>query len=265
MKHSIPVTERSAIAECRRAARIWAEASDLPRERCDAVAIVASEAATNLLRHAEQGRLYLQRVPGREGPWLLLAAVDKGPGIEDVDAALCDGQSTAGSAGTGLGAMRRLSDRFDIYSTPRGTTVTCEFGSGPRAMAGVELGAFLRNHPGETACGDGWAARSRGGVFELMVVDGLGHGPRAAAAAREALEAFEGTRAEDPGEVLVDLSEQLLGSRGSVTGLARIESADGTLRYAGIGNISAAILSPTGALKRLVGATGGWAARSAAA
>lgn len=257
MKHAVEITDQSAIAEARRLARTTADRLDLPETRVEEVAIVASEAATNLLKHAGGGRLMIQVMPSCGGPRLCIAATDTGPGIEDLEEALRDGVSTVGSAGSGLGAMRRLSDRFDLRSRPgEGTVVLCEFATGDRRLAGVDLGVFLMNYPGETACGDGWAARNREGTFELLLADGLGHGVRAEAAAAEAIEAFRASTQRDPGVALAAISEQLVGTRGSVAGLLQIEAADRRLRFAGLGNISALIASPSGEITRLVSRDG---------
>lgn len=251
------MTDPSTVAEARRQARALATGLDFSDTRAEEVAIVASEAATNLLKHAGGGRVLLQVLPLGARPWLSVAALDTGPGIPDLDDALTDGVSTRGSAGTGLGAMRRLSDRFEVHSEPgRGTVVLCEFGLGPREIAGVQLGAFLSNYPGETACGDAWTARARAGAFELLVVDGLGHGPRAEQAAAEAVRAFGPAAPHDPGEALAELSGELTGTRGSVAGLVRIEAADGRLVFSGIGNISGLIVSPAGEFRRLVSRDG---------
>jgi serine/threonine-protein kinase RsbT len=59
----------------------------------------------------------------RKGVGLIF--VDNGPGIPDLDMALRDGVSTAGTSGTGLGALRRQADEFDIDSrTGEGTAVS---------------------------------------------------------------------------------------------------------------------------------------------
>ena len=53
-----------------------------------------------------------------------ILALDKGPGIRDLERSLRDGYSTAGGAGTGLGAISRLSSEFDVYSPPgKGTAL----------------------------------------------------------------------------------------------------------------------------------------------
>ncbi len=63
--------------------------------------------------------------------WVQLAALDTGPGIPDVDAAMADGYSTANSLGGGLGACRRAAGVFDLYTAPgAGTTVIARIGPG---------------------------------------------------------------------------------------------------------------------------------------
>ena len=57
---------------------------------------------------------------GRIG--LEIEVSDDGPGIGDLERALADGYSTAGGLGQGLGAVRRLSDEFEIASRPGGGT-----------------------------------------------------------------------------------------------------------------------------------------------
>ena len=61
----------------------------------------------------------------------LCCAIDHGPGM-NVDACLRDGFSTAGTAGTGLGAIRRLAHQFEAFSTPAGTIVSAGFGPGDK-------------------------------------------------------------------------------------------------------------------------------------
>jgi len=254
MKHSLDIADPSSVAEGRRLARQSAGAVGLDSDRIERLSVVATEAGTNLLRHAGGGRLLIQQQPGAR---IALAAIDRGPGIPETEAALTDGYSTAGGAGTGLGAMRRLSDRFALHSTPgRGTTVLCEFGSGPGHIGGIEVGAFLMNYPRNPHCGDAWTARNVRGRVELLVLDGLGHGPRAEAAGQEAIEAFARLHDDDPSRLLGALSADLSGTRGSVGCLAQIEAAEGALALAGVGNISALMISPTGDIRRMISREG---------
>ncbi|EYD71111.1 SpoIIE family protein phosphatase [Limimaricola hongkongensis] len=255
MRHVVDISDPSAVAEARRLARGLADAAGLATDRAEAMAIVVTEMATNLLRHARSGQLLLQVQPAA-GPRVAVAAIDAGPGIPDIDRALADGYSTGSSAGGGLGAMRRLADSFDIRSAPeRGTVTVCGFGAAP-VLAGVEIGGFLMNYPGDRACGDGCVAREVGGRVDLFAVDGLGHGPRAETAAEEAIAGLGALRGDDPAQVLSELSARLAGSRGSVAALAQIEAADGRLRLAGIGNIAALLVHPNGQVRRLISREG---------
>ena len=80
------------------------------------------EIGTNAVRYATGGGcLHWSETLGEE-PGLELFYVDKGPGIYDLERALRDGVSSGGSLGTGFGAMRRLLDEFDVFSTVKGTT-----------------------------------------------------------------------------------------------------------------------------------------------
>src|SRR5690606_26160681 len=99
-----------------------------------------------------------------------------------IGASLRDGYSTAGSPGTGLGAIKRLSDEFDIYSAPgKGVALLARLRSRrPQSVTPptpLEIGAVCLPKPGEEVNGDAWAVEWRNGHCVILVVDGLGHGP----------------------------------------------------------------------------------------
>lgn len=85
----------------------------------------------------------------------------------------------------------------------------------------------------------------------VAVVDGLGHGPRAAAAAGAALAAI----AEDPGAELASIMavchESLRGTRGVALTLARFSPTAGTLTWLGVGNVEATLWRADGSRERL--------------
>src|SRR5690348_7468410 len=107
------VDDESKVGEVRRAAQAMA-GFEFDAQAAGRVAIVATELATNLLRHAGGGELLLQTL-GIEGTAVVeMLALDRGPGMADVERCMMDGYSTIGTPGTGLGAVRRLADEFDI-------------------------------------------------------------------------------------------------------------------------------------------------------
>jgi len=108
----------------------------------------------------------------------------------------------------------------------------------------IEWAAAGRALPGERVCGDRSIAVGVDDHAVLVgVLDGLGHGAEAATAARCGVEVLRGARAE-PLEVLVRLCHRALtATRGAAMTLARIDGVPGTLRWIGIGNVSANLVA----------------------
>ena len=98
---------------------------------------------------------------------------------------------------------------------------------------------------GEEVCGDSWAIDDAEGRATVLVVDGLGHGPQAAEAAREAVRVFRETAPLGPAEVIRLAHAALRSTRGAAVAVARIDRERGEVRFAGVGNISGAIVHPT--------------------
>ena len=94
------------MSEARRIAVQFAHSLGFTQDQSGKVAIVATEIANNLANHAIEGELLISSY----GKSLELLSVDRGPGMR-LEACLEDGYSTAGTPGTGLGAIRRLADR----------------------------------------------------------------------------------------------------------------------------------------------------------
>ncbi|MFF0008695.1 SpoIIE family protein phosphatase [Streptomyces tibetensis] len=140
----VPVRDSTRVRDARVAAEGAAALAGLDERRTAAAALVATELATNLLKHAEGGQVLIDVVAPpvlREGSWggrvVQIAAVDHGPGIPDVPAALRDGFSTSRSLGAGLGTCLRLSDDFSLHSVPgRGTVAVARVSSTPRTTDG---------------------------------------------------------------------------------------------------------------------------------
>ena len=255
MKQWVEVQDQSAIAVVRRAARRLAAQHDWPKHRTDELAIVATEATTNILRYAEKGRALINAPAEGKGDKIVMIFTDRGPGISDMDHMFQDGMSSGDSAGLGLGAIRRLSDEFDIFSGSEvGTTIVCSFAkdSPPCATHGVEAVGLRVCHPNEEECGDDYLLRQTPKATDILVCDGLGHGPEAAAASREVTEAVTATRSfnSEPGAVMREVTEQLIGKRGAVAALVHIAQPQMVLRYAALGNI-ATLRVRNGEVKRL--------------
>lgn len=245
----IELGEGGQAGEARRAVQIFAEDLKLDETRCGQIALATTELATNVVKHAGRGHVLVQRVQRNGDVGVRLTGVDKGPGIADVNWALSDGNSTAGSMGTGLGAIRRISDAFEIYSKPgSGTVVVAEFWErkkpGNTHQEALEVAVVSEPIRGEEVCGDGWGVRDVAGDILLMVVDGLGHGVLAAEAARQAEQILAESKESSPLRIINDTHLALRATRGAAEAIAKIDTQRGLLNFVGVGNICASIVTP---------------------
>ena len=245
----IPVSEQTQVGEARRAATRLATDHDLDETAVGRIAIIVTELGNNLWRHAQKGRLLIGCRKGDEGCQLEVLSVDSGPGM-DVSRCLRDGYSSGGTAGTGLGAVQRLSTDFSVFSVSGTGTVilsrtwvpslSAPPASSPRlgfSHAGICLAA-----PGEFVSGDAWDIRIVDGHATVIVADGLGHGPVAAEAADEAIKGFA-KAAGTPAAMLERLHPLLRSTRGAAVAIAAVDAKSGTVTYAGAGNIAGRMIS----------------------
>jgi hypothetical protein len=215
------------------------------------LAIVVTEAATNILRHARRGVIVLRALFDSAKPVIEMLALDKGPGIADIARALGDGYSTSGTAGQGLGAIQRLATQFQVYS-PRsrvsGTAILARVGGEPRstrkraASLDDRVGVVCVPMRGEVECGDAWSVEI-GDRIALMVVDGLGHGPDAAVAAAVATTKFRTLAKEPPDIALRTIDAAMRGTRGAALSAAFIDETARTVSFAGVGNVDGRVLT----------------------
>jgi len=240
------IDDESAIGAARRAAiRVTTEIG-LPEHRIAEAAIVVTELATNLHRHAADGSIMVRALRDGDRAGLGVVAVDAGPGMADPHRAADDGYSTGGTLGIGLGAIERLSSWSDSISVPvEGTVVAAEVWDGP-APPRSRVGWLTRAVPGEERCGDTVAVRQEDGRIVVLVVDGLGHGPLAASAADLARRHFDEHPGPTAAATLGQLHRALSPTRGAAVAIADIDPRTRSVTYAGIGNIAGWIVDGGG-------------------
>ena len=239
------VTDASQVAEARRRVSAYARESGIAETRVGQVAIVVTELATNLLKHAGSGHILATHRDDGEGSGLELLALDRGDGMTDVSRCMDDGYSTAGSPGNGLGAVARLADDIRIYSRPGlGSAIMVRFfQQTARAANSTLIGAAVAPYPGELVCGDNWAFSDTAEGRTLLVADGAGHGVEAARAADLAVQIFR-QHAESPCDEIVErIHRALMPTRGAAVAVARIDEAARIVRYVGVGNICGTLIT----------------------
>lgn len=263
---TLPIIDTSQVASARRAASELARTLGFDATALGQVTLVATELASNLVKHAVNGQIVMRTIAREDAAGVEFLALDKGPGMANVAECLRDGFSTAGSPGTGLGAIMRTSAVFDIYSIPgKGTALLAQLYARPQksrkiaSAAGLQdvepsvrasalsaaLGVVCLPKPGEEACGDDWAVASRPGRGVFLVADGLGHGPDAARAAQEAVRIFHKHAEHSPAEILTAMHAALHATRGAAAAITEIDRTKQMVRFCGVGNIAGRILTLT--------------------
>jgi anti-sigma regulatory factor (Ser/Thr protein kinase) len=261
------VDDTSQVGEARRAGEALADALGLKETDRGTLAIIITEVATNLARHARQGRILLSPVGTGASAGVQVIAIDEGPGIANVGRALEDGYSTGGTSGHGLGAIRRMATSFDIYSRPgdksgSGTIIeaTVRPSSSARAplsaAAGAEFGVVCTSYDWGRVCGDAWLVLEQRERTLVVIADGLGHGPEAATASSEAIRVIC-DMSDASLTQMVDASHLALrATRGAACAIASIRPDQRAIEFAGIGNITAALHFADGTTRSLASLNG---------
>jgi anti-sigma regulatory factor (Ser/Thr protein kinase) len=241
---AVPLLDITSVSEARRAGLKLGAALGFNEVKNGELGIIITEIARNAVLHGKGGMLIVNGERNPSGARADVLAFDRGPGIKDIVRAFEDGYSTAGTPGTGLGAVRRLAASVDLFSSNAGTAITCAVVQGEMATASrLEIAHVLAPYPGELICGDAavWAQQPQ--RTAVMLVDGLGHGIGAAEAADEAVAAFQKHSSKQPGEILSYIHDSLKKTRGAAVAIAEIRPDTGALIYAGIGNISGVVVT----------------------
>ncbi|HUP31183.1 MAG TPA: ATP-binding protein [Usitatibacter sp.] len=239
------VSDSSHVSSARLALQRLARDLEFDETRAGRVAIVATEAVSNMIRHGGGGTLAARPLVRDGALGIEMLAIDTGRGMRDFAGSAVDGVSTGGTPGTGLGAIRRLTDEFEVRTGDgRGTVMRMVLwnrvpGDDPSAY---EVGAVLVPKEGESACGDAWAMEPHVDGVTFVVSDGLGHGIEASRASALAVEALR-SHPEYSAIRMLDLAHgRLRHTRGAALGVIRHERSRGEVVFAGVGNISVTVI-----------------------
>lgn len=261
-EYSVTVQSGTDTAEARRTAMQLADRLGFDESEAGNVGLVVTEAARNLLKHAGGGELLVRSLARDGSAAVEILALDKGPGIENVGRSFQDGFSTAGTPGTGLGAIARLSTLHDLYTQPgRGTALLAQLwkrvrAAQPAAAAAFETGAVSVPKKGEPVCGDSWAFLPQATGARAIVADGLGHGLLAADASRAAVRVAAEQSGVSGVHLMDRIHQALRPTRGAAIAVAEIHAGRGVVQFTGIGNIVGSIVAPSGAVQHMVSHAG---------
>lgn len=113
-------------------------------------------------------------------------------------------------------------------------------------LKSAQYGIATRAAPGVTECGDRAVVQQRGADTLLAVIDGIGHGEKAAAAAQVAQDIIARGADLSPVELTRRCHEALRATRGAVLSVAQIDAQRGSLSWLGVGNVRGLVLHASG-------------------
>ena len=224
--------DSSKVGEARRTAVWLAETLGFDETRQGTAALVVTEAASNLIKHAGTGELIMQGMDyGPAGQSLEVLALDSGRGMRDVGHCAADGYSTAGSSGTGLGGNQAyggcVCGLFESRSRHRSAGSTRSktartgwsgFGdrAGRRGNSSAGRGSLRRR------VGHGRARRP-----ELRSRWSMGSvtGSKPPRPRTEAVRVFRAHQAQEPAQIVESIHAALRSTRGAALAIARLDRA----------------------------------------
>lgn len=246
---SLKAHDRSYFAILKKEVHLLAIAAGFSEKKVGEIDIIIAELVTNLVKHAGGGNVLVKLVEEDGLQGIEIISIDNGPGMVDVTRMVADGVSTKNTLGHGLGAMKRMADLFQVYSSREwGTIILIRvferafplFRKSPVA----EIRSVVVPKPGETACGDGFYSVTNNDYIRIFLGDGLGHGAHAQAAVEKAGEAFLDCQETDPEEIIRTINAAVKKTRGLVATVAIFSLRTKTWKICGIGNITTRINGP---------------------
>jgi len=244
---SYRIDDRSLVAFIKREIHNLALESGFTAHRAGETDIIVAELTSNLIKFPGSGELLYRVNKLASHNEIEIYCLDNGAGISNINKIMHDGYSSANTLGQGLGAIKRLSNDFQIYSLRNWGTVQyvriCETADFvvPAARPQLDFAAISVNCPGERVCGDGYLVKELVNGFQIFVGDGLGHGANAHDAVEQAKRIFKSSRDNDPVAILRDMHEGVKKSRGLVATIASVNYQSEQWSICGIGNISTRI------------------------
>lgn len=259
-----PLSDRSYVSLVKKEIKKIADSIGFEANKLAEIEIIISEITSNIIKHTPGGIILVKHIISGDIEGLEIISIDDGPGMANPLMMLRDGVSTTNTLGQGLGAIKRLSDNFDIYSVPKWGTIllsrtfkTTEniLTSNETSKESFNIYTLMVPKKGEAFCGDGFKFLKKNDNCQILAFDGLGHGPEAYKASEAAIKSFTETQNLAPAERLKSIHSSIKKTRGGVGMVFDFDLKNETLSFCGVGNISARVLTE-GRLKSCISYNG---------
>lgn len=239
---SYKIQDRSYVSFIKREIHNKVSALHFSEKQVAEIDIILSEITSNLIKHAQRGELLYKISSNEKTSTFDVICIDNGPGMEDSLSMMKDGVSTTGTLGQGLGALKRLSTVFHLYSIPGWGTVlyssmSSHFAEQSHGKMNLNIKAVCISKPPEIVCGDGCRVRQINNGVQILFADGLGHGQHAKDAVDKAGDFFLSCDDIEPVAIIRQMHDVVRNTRGLVLTVASFERDTGEWKICGVGNI----------------------------
>ena len=240
---SFNASDRSYFAILKKEIHKLVAEAGFSEQRTGEADIIVAEMTSNLVKHGGGGEILVRIIDDDDDQAVELISIDNGAGMTEPMRMIEDGMSTANTLGQGLGAMKRLSDTFQVYSLKGwGTIVLSRVYKKDRPYFKkkkiLEKGAIIVPKHGEQACGDGVYCEQYDDNITMFLGDGLGHGPDAELAVQSAIKALRASTEKSVPDILRHMHKDVKKTRGLVGTLAIFDIKEKRWRMCGVGNIA---------------------------
>ena len=213
-------------------------------EKLNELDLIISEMTSNLHKYAVNGEILAGLFKEKDNFYVELISIDHGPGMAYPQQMIANGFSSENSLGTGLGSIKRMSDKFDLYSIKGwGTIILSRVYKKPPVprtgtAAKIDIRPLVITMPGQQVSGDGTCYDITDTHLKLLVADGLGHGEEANYAVKEAAKAFMASTYFSPALIIKDIHQSIVKTRGIVGFVVIFDFLKQVWTMVGVGNIT---------------------------
>jgi len=236
--------DRSYFSILKKEIRQKAELANFDLKKLNDLDLILSEMTSNLQKYAVGGEILAGLFYEENNCYIELISIDQGPGMAYPQTMMADGFSSENTMGMGLGSIKRLSDKYDLYSIKKWGTIILSrvYKTKPILRSGIfsqiDIRPLIVTMPGQKVSGDGTFYHLTDQHFKLLVADGLGHGEEANFAVKEAVNAFKNCMQHSPAEILKHIHQAILKTRGMVGAVVVFDFKTKIWTMAGVGNIT---------------------------
>jgi anti-sigma regulatory factor (Ser/Thr protein kinase) len=215
------------------AAKKLAEGLSFGKKQCEEIRVIASELASNILKHAGEGTIQIKT----NNEHIEIISKNQGSLTEED---FIDERSSKGTLGIGLGAVGRLADEVSYKNFDGWVEIEVIKFCNPSPKK-VEIAALSYGVMGDKANGDDYVSVRKSNSLFLALIDVLGHGKNAHEVALEVKNFLKNQHYMRVNDLIDSLHARLRSKIGAMVEIMKLDLKEGMFEFCGVGDVSCRI------------------------